>query len=159
MPTPLSHTCFVCAPPVQQETGEILQLPAYAGQDTCTRIQSLQRHHAAGPESSQTDLDPGLHWCPALCSEPSSNLILPAGKGEAHARAWPGSKARSRGVQDNVSEHPERFFVGEIIREKIIELYHDEIPYAATVRRSQTMLACRFAREHPSRHTHWLIKV
>jgi GTPase Era involved in 16S rRNA processing len=37
-------------------------------------------------------------------------------------------------VQDNVSEHPERFFVGEIIREKIFMLYHDEVPYASTVR-------------------------
>ena len=62
-------------------------------------------------------------------------------------------------MQDNVSEHPERFFVGEIIREKIIELYHDEIPYAATVRRSQPTLPCRPTGEHLLRHIHWLIKV
>jgi GTP-binding protein Era len=42
--------------------------------------------------------------------------------------------ALGAGTQDNVSEHPERFFVGEIIREKIFMLYHDEIPYASTVR-------------------------
>ncbi len=32
-----------------------------------------------------------------------------------------------------VSEHPERFFVSEIIREKILELYREEIPYAVQV--------------------------
>lgn len=35
--------------------------------------------------------------------------------------------------QDFVTEHPERFFVAEIIREKIFLLYREEIPYAATV--------------------------
>lgn len=34
---------------------------------------------------------------------------------------------------DVVSEHPERFFVGEIIREKIFELFRDEIPYSTTI--------------------------
>ena len=34
---------------------------------------------------------------------------------------------------DVVSEHPERFFVGEIIREKIFEQFRDEIPYSTTV--------------------------
>ena len=38
-------------------------------------------------------------------------------------------------VQDDVSEHPERFFVGEIIREKIFEQYREEVPYATMVRR------------------------
>lgn len=32
-----------------------------------------------------------------------------------------------------ISEHPERFFVAEIIREKILELYREEIPYAVQV--------------------------
>lgn len=32
-----------------------------------------------------------------------------------------------------ISEHPERFFVSEIIREKILELYREEIPYAVQV--------------------------
>lgn len=32
-----------------------------------------------------------------------------------------------------ISEHPERFFVSEIIREKIFELYREEIPYATQV--------------------------
>ena len=36
--------------------------------------------------------------------------------------------------QDTVSEHPERFFVSEIIREKIFQLYEQEIPYCTTVR-------------------------
>ncbi len=34
---------------------------------------------------------------------------------------------------DVVSEHPERFFVGEIIREKIFEQFREEIPYSTTV--------------------------
>ena len=35
--------------------------------------------------------------------------------------------------QDIVSEHPERFFVGEIVREKIFMQYRNEIPYACQV--------------------------
>ncbi len=34
---------------------------------------------------------------------------------------------------DELSEHPERFFVSEIIREKIFEKYGQEIPYATAV--------------------------
>jgi len=34
---------------------------------------------------------------------------------------------------DVVSEQPERFFVGEIIREKIFEKFKEEIPYSTTV--------------------------
>ncbi len=35
--------------------------------------------------------------------------------------------------KDQVSEHPERFFVAEIIREKIFEQFHEEIPYSVQV--------------------------
>ncbi|GLT39163.1 hypothetical protein SLA2020_133690 [Shorea laevis] len=35
--------------------------------------------------------------------------------------------------KDIVSEHPERFFVAEIIREKIFMQYHNEVPYACQV--------------------------
>lgn len=35
--------------------------------------------------------------------------------------------------KDMVSEHPERFFVAEIIREKIFEQYRQEIPYSTQV--------------------------
>ncbi|KAA3479623.1 GTPase Era, mitochondrial isoform X1 [Gossypium australe] len=35
--------------------------------------------------------------------------------------------------KDIVSEHPERFFVAEIVREKIFMQYHNEIPYACQV--------------------------
>jgi GTP-binding protein Era len=35
--------------------------------------------------------------------------------------------------KDMVSEHPERFFVAEIVRERIFELYRQEIPYCCTV--------------------------
>lgn len=34
---------------------------------------------------------------------------------------------------DDLSEHPVRFFVSEIIREKIFDAYHEEIPYSTTV--------------------------
>ncbi|KAH1260319.1 GTPase ERA-like, chloroplastic [Glycine soja] len=36
-------------------------------------------------------------------------------------------------LQDIVSEHPERFFVAEIVREKIFMQYRNEIPYACQV--------------------------
>jgi GTPase Era involved in 16S rRNA processing len=36
-------------------------------------------------------------------------------------------------VQDIISEHPERFFVGEIVREKIFMQYRKEVPYACQV--------------------------
>lgn len=35
--------------------------------------------------------------------------------------------------QDVVSEHPERFFVSEIVREKILLQYQQEIPYVCQV--------------------------
>ncbi|MEP0548772.1 MAG: GTPase Era [Rhodothermales bacterium] len=35
--------------------------------------------------------------------------------------------------KDQLSEHPERFFVSEIIREKIFDLYREEIPYSTQV--------------------------
>lgn len=35
--------------------------------------------------------------------------------------------------QDIASEHPERFFVGEIVREKIFLQYKNEVPYACQV--------------------------
>jgi GTP-binding protein Era len=34
---------------------------------------------------------------------------------------------------DIISEEPERFFISEMIREKIFELYREEIPYSTTV--------------------------
>lgn len=36
--------------------------------------------------------------------------------------------------QDSVSEQSERFFVAEIVREKIFLQYHQEIPYSTAVR-------------------------
>ena len=33
-----------------------------------------------------------------------------------------------------MSEHPERFFVAEIIREKVFQMYREEVPYCTTVR-------------------------
>jgi GTP-binding protein Era len=35
--------------------------------------------------------------------------------------------------QDQITEHPERFFVAEIIREQIFRKFKEEIPYATTV--------------------------
>lgn len=34
---------------------------------------------------------------------------------------------------DELTDQPEKFFVGEIVREKVFELYRDEIPYATEV--------------------------
>ena len=34
---------------------------------------------------------------------------------------------------DQLTDRPERFFVAEIVREKILELYHQEIPYSCEV--------------------------
>lgn len=34
---------------------------------------------------------------------------------------------------DQLTDEPEKFFVSEIIREKILEIYHDEIPYSVEV--------------------------
>ena len=39
--------------------------------------------------------------------------------------------------KDMLSEHPSRFFVSEIIREKIFELYSNEIPYSTQVNIAQ----------------------
>lgn len=35
--------------------------------------------------------------------------------------------------KDMISEHPERFFVAEIVREKVFEQYREEIPYSVQV--------------------------
>ena len=34
---------------------------------------------------------------------------------------------------DQLTDEPEKFFVSEKIREKILEIYHDEIPYSVEV--------------------------
>jgi GTP-binding protein Era len=34
---------------------------------------------------------------------------------------------------DTLTDKPEKFFIGEIIREKILSLYHEEIPYSVIV--------------------------
>jgi GTPase len=51
--------------------------------------------------------------------EPSLVKLLPEG-----APLYP---------QDELTEHPERFFVAEIIREKIFQQYGDEVPYSTAV--------------------------
>ena len=40
-------------------------------------------------------------------------------------------------MQDEVTELPERFFVAEIIQEKIFQQYHEEVPYCCSVRPRQ----------------------
>jgi len=35
--------------------------------------------------------------------------------------------------KDQLTDRPERFFISEIVREKILELYHQEIPYSVEV--------------------------
>lgn len=56
--------------------------------------------------------------------------------GVAAVRAWAVSRLPEGPTlypKSMVSEQPERFFVAEIIRERIFELYGQEIPYAAQV--------------------------
>ena len=40
-------------------------------------------------------------------------------------------------MQNAVSEMPERFYVAEIIQEKMFKQYREEIPYSTTVRCSE----------------------
>ena len=49
---------------------------------------------------------------------------------EIETRLPPGPKYFD---DDVISDHPERFFVAEIIREKLFERFRDEVPYATTV--------------------------
>lgn len=49
--------------------------------------------------------------------------------------------------EDDISDMPTRFFVGELIREKIYQLFQDEIPYHATV----------IVQEYKEKHT--LVKI
>jgi len=66
----------------------------------------------------------------ALCASASS------GQGVAALQAWlvarlpPGPSLYPK---DMVSEHPERFFVAECVREQIFEQFRQEIPYCTTV--------------------------
>ena len=53
---------------------------------------------------------------------------------EIEARLPPGPRYFD---DDVVSDHPERFFVAEIIREKLFERFRDEVPYATTVQISR----------------------
>lgn len=58
------------------------------------------------------------------------------GQGVEDIKAWILSKlpvGPSYYPKDIVSEHPERFFVAEIVREKIFIQYHNEVPYACQV--------------------------
>ncbi|KAK4584198.1 hypothetical protein RGQ29_022086 [Quercus rubra] len=58
------------------------------------------------------------------------------GNGVEDIKAWILSKlpvGPTYYPKDIVSEHPERFFVSEIVREKIFMQYHREVPYACQV--------------------------
>jgi GTP-binding protein Era len=66
----------------------------------------------------------------ALCASAAT------GEGVPQLRDWLVSSlplGQSLYPKDIVSEHPERFFVAEFIRERIFEQYRQEIPYATTV--------------------------
>lgn len=47
-------------------------------------------------------------------------------------------------MQDTISEHPERFFIGEIVREKIFIQYKKEVPYACQVRFLSTSYGLKY---------------
>ncbi|WP_028775345.1 GTPase Era [Shimazuella kribbensis] len=42
--------------------------------------------------------------------------------------------------EDQITDHPERFIMGEIIREKVLELTHEEIPHSVAVVVEETKL-------------------
>jgi GTP-binding protein Era len=71
---------------------------------------------------------PGVSAC--LCASAQQGL------GVSELEAWlvahlpPG---QSLYPKDSVSEHPERFFCAEIVREKIFQQYRQEIPYCTSV--------------------------
>lgn len=68
----------------------------------------------------------------AACLKASAQL----GAGVAELEAWLVAHlplGPTLYPKDQVSEHPERFFVAEIVRERIFEMYHQEVPYCTTV--------------------------
>jgi GTP-binding protein Era len=72
----------------------------------------------------------------------SASAVLPicalTGEGLDQLKQWAES-AMPEGPtlypKDQLSEHPERFFVSEIVREKLFLQYEQEIPYGCQVRR------------------------
>ena len=52
---------------------------------------------------------------------------------KCYFHVWKYLSLFSMSPQDIVSEHPERFFVSEIVREKIFMQYRREIPYSCQV--------------------------
>lgn len=79
---------------------------------------------------------------PALCSEgiPGVERVFPvsalAGVGHQAVQDWAVERLPEGPTlypKDAVSEHPERFFIAEIIREKIFLQYSQEVPYSTQV--------------------------
>ena len=60
----------------------------------------------------------------SLSAAPKVSLVLKSG-------LWP--ELLHVRLQEVVSERPERFFLAEILREKVFEQYRQEIPYCSTV--------------------------
>ena len=129
----------------------------------CAVVDSAAAAAAADPAEGLDGLDiTGAEGGPPLVVLLNKSDLLPAEEAErvrAHFASRPGvaaalcaSAATGEGVQaleawlvghlplgpslypkDMVSEHPERFFVAEIVRERIFELYRQEVPYCTTV--------------------------
>ena len=73
-------------------------------------------------------------------SQPGVSKVLPAsalaGVGHLTVRDWAVERLPAGPTlypKDEVSEHPDRFFIAEIIREKIFLQYQQEVPYSTQV--------------------------
>lgn len=80
-------------------------------------------------EWAVSHLPEGPALYPKVCEQPGNCSDVPVESSLFAIKIRNGGESLQ---QDAVSEHPERFFVGEIVREKIFQLYRDEIPYCTT---------------------------
>lgn len=90
----------------------------------------LEMHVPAlgNPQTHEQD----SQWCPHLSLRLNVCLLQWC----PHLSLWLNCllhKCCPRAMQGTISDQPERFFVSEIIREKIYFLYDQEIPYSAQV--------------------------
>ena len=132
---------------------------AEPGVDEVIPISALQGRNVGAVERwavSQLPLGPSLYPKVRLCQVIKQQGLEPHAKGSfVPAKIAVGAQCAGLGgrrwqyawgacvqmpmcqrdalAQDTVSEHPERFFVAEIIREKIFQQYREEVPYCTSV--------------------------
>ena len=77
-----------------------------------------------------------VHAASAATGLPVLPICAADGRGVGEAAAWAAERlpqGPSLYPRHLLSSAPTRFFVAEIVREKVMSLYRDEVPYAATV--------------------------